>query len=1353
MHKGRAAVNKLEGFFNLTSSDIKHEANAIPGAAAMRVLFVLILVFFLSPNAQAQLYTGSVTGVVSDPSGAVVPSAKVTLVDQNKGYTFTAATDPATGRYLLRSIPPGTYKITVEAPNFQGQTREGMTLDVNQNLSIDFSLKVGTANEVVEVKGAGVQLQTEDAVTGQVVNRRFVSDLPLVDRVFADLVYLAPGVVETNAPGTRGSQGGINFNSNGGRNATADVLIDGASASNFDQNSGINNVPYNPSVDSVEEFKVQQTNFTAEYGFAGGTIINVVTRSGTNQFHGSLYEFFRNSVMDANDWFSNAQNPVVPISPLKRNNFGGTVGGPIRKDKTFFFFDYEGTRQTTASSSGLMGVPSLCERGQGPCPAGANALGNFSELCTTQADSFGNNAHFNAQGQCVDSQNNSFPSGQLWDPYSGTFQNTPNPLLDPNVTLGAGAVRNTIIPFNDLSSYTSLPTQPGSVTLAAAGAPGLPSSPGNLIDPVARKLFLLFPQPKVNATDLFTLQNANFFSAGGSTSSQDQFDLKVDHRFSDRDMLSARYSQARGSSTSLNCFGNFVDPCTGGPVNFTRHEAAVNYSHTFSPRVALTVTYGLVRGFDFQHGVQGQFSNISSLFTQLGFPAYLNNFGTIPAIQISGYSSGNAGNNIGTQTFSVLREGQDAHHLEGAVSWVRGKHELKFGGEGRLHRINFVQPGWPSGDFSFDSTATSEVASESNTTSAGFPFLGGDGLASFLTGVGSPNLSGGGCTPCQQGFNNFVSTQSIRFGTFVQDNFKVTPKLTLNLGMRYELSFPRTERFNRMNWLDPNTASPVQLSAPQLAVVQSLGLPAQAVQTLSSLHGIEVFSSPKDRSNYYADYKNIQPRFGFAYQLPHSFVVRGGYGIYFDTPRNSAAGTGPWGFEGFNIQPPWLTTFNIDHVTPYNRLSNTACLFFAPFNCGLALPPSTLRTFNAFNDLGFAAVGPIRQESLNTPYEQAWSLGFQKELPGRILVDATYVGKKGTHLYLGGFREHNYIPPSFLTGMTPTQIGNLTNTVTNPFFFNGPGNLCDPTKFICDPSSGLAGPTITLSQLLVPFPQYNGFQGDSPPIANSIYHAVQVRAEKEFSNGLQFLVTYSWSKSLDNASAGDDSFSFLGGGTPGGSTLTVQNPFNLAAERAVSVFDLPQLLQLSYVYELPVGRGRLFGRQMNPILNAVVGGWQTNGIVRIDNGRPIIPLISNGTAIPTYGLHPDLTGTLQRASGSPEASVDTNANPTSYFANSSLTNSGVLSTPASFTFGSAPRTIASVRQPGARDVSMSLFKEFPLAKVREGMRLEFRAESFNTFNHPHFQGPNATVGSNHFGLISSTVNSPRELQLALKLYF
>jgi hypothetical protein len=1316
----------------------------------LSALLLLALLFF-SPAAQAQLYSGTVTGTVTDPTGATVPSAKVTLVDQNKGYAFDATTDTA-GRYSFRSVAPGTYKIRVEAKGFQSEEKFGVAVDVSQNLSIDFSLKVGVATDVVEVNAETVHLQTEDATTGQVVNRKFVNDLPLVDRNFTNLTYLAPGITETDAPGSKNSQGGINFNSNGSRNATADVLIDGASATNFDQNSGIQNVPYTPSVDSVEEFKVEQTNFSAEYGFAGGTIINVVTRSGTNKLHGSLYEFFRNSVMDANEWFNNASG--VPIPPLKRNDFGGTVGGPIRKDKAFFFFDYEGIREHTSAQSGPIGVPSLCERGDpsaancpGPAGGNNNVLGNFGELCTLQS------GMFDATGLC------SNPAGQLWDPYAhGNF-----------------------IPYNNLGTYVS----PGNPALA--GTPfQLAGGPGNLIDPVAAKMFALFPKPTVNATDLATLQGSNFFGGGSNTNSNNQFDIKIDYRFSDRDLLSGRYSHQKQNSTSFNCYGNFVDPCTSGPGSFTNNNLALNYTHTFNATLVLTLTYGLVRRFDNFPGIKGQFPDIDSDFASLGFPSYLNSgFGTIPGILISGYSTGNAGNNLGTAFFSITREGQTAHHFDGVVSWLRGKHELKFGAEGRVRQINHTNPGWPSGAFNFDATATS--ASDGS---------GGDGLASFLTGVGSLTNSGGGCTPCQQGFNNIVSTTSLEFGEFVQDNYKVTPKLTLNLGLRYEINTPRTERYNRMNFVDPKAASPLQLTADQLAVAAGDGLSESDLQALSSLHGIEVFLNGQRRHNYDTDYSNVSPRFGFAYQLPHASVVRGGYGIYYSTPRSGAAGTGPWGYDGYNIQPSWLTTFNNDGITPYNTLKNTSCIFTPPYTCGVAIPPSTLRTFDSFNNIGQDAQGPIKSISKKTPYEQAWSLGVQKELPGKIIVDATYVGKKGTHLYFGGFRNLDYLPKSVLSlapgtsppgGMgTPGTVAGLWNPAANPFYFDPTlfpaGTPCDPTHYICDPSSGIATPNLPhLYRLMVPYPQYTNFLGDSPPMANSIYHALQLRVEKQFSVGLQFLATYTFAKSIDTASSTDDSVVFLGGGyLDTGNVIPVQNPFNIRGERAESIFDIPHVFQLSYVYELPVGRGRHFGHDMNPILDAFVGGWQTNGIIRIDDGRPILPLLSstinggNVFKIPTFGQRPILTGSLQRASGSLQQATVTSGG--SYFANTSAADfnnatcvPGEVNPPADgvlqdtecvapFTLGNASRTISYLRQPGARDFSMSLFKDFSLAPVHEGMRLQFRAESFNTFNHPHFAGPDTLVpGPNspnpNFGQITATVNHARELQLALKLYF
>jgi hypothetical protein len=1306
---------------NFRISSLSKKMNGCRAAAARTVFAIGIraalcaaLLFFFLSGASAQLYTGSVTGVVTDPSGSAVPNAKVTLTDQDKGFTFNATTDN-TGRYLLRSIPPGTYKLNVEAANFQSQAKDNVKLDVTQNVSVDFALKVGSSTETVEVNANAVQLQTEDAVTGQVVNRKFVNDLPLEGRDFVSLTFLAPGVVETNAPGTAG---GTNFNSNGGRNSTADVLIDGATVTNFEQNSGLTTVPYEPSVDSVEEFKVQQNNFTAEYGFAGGTIINVVTRSGTNQFHGTLYEFLRNSSTDANEWFANKNQQAIP--PLKRNNFGGVIGGPIRKDKTFFFFNYEGRRNRDFASQ-TVGVPTLCERGLAVCGIGdpnnlaaglvqaQSKLGNFSELCT------GISASFDANGQCTD------PAGQLWDPYTGVFNNDPA----GDGSIGPGAVRSKFIPFNNLAAYTS----PGNANLN--GTPfALPAGPGNLINPVASNMLAFFPHPTVVTSDLGINQSQNFSASGVTGGSNDQFDIKVDHRFSEADLFSVKYSQQKGSGFGFNAYKNEADPFTAGPSQSTRHLLAINHTHTFSPTLVLTVTYGGLRAYDNSEGIGGQFPNIiTSTFTPIGFPSYLNRgFKTLPSISING----NYGTPIGSQQFAILRWGQETHHLGGAVSWIRGRHELKFGAEGRMHRINFIQPGEPSGAFNFENAGTSQITSTGS---------GGDAMASFLLGVG---IGGGGSL---NGFLNAVSTQSFRFAEFAQDNFRVNSKLTLNLGLRYELSLPRTERFNRMNWVDLNATSPLQLTAAQIAGLPA-GLPASAVQTLSNLHAIEVFASPKDRSNYYTDYKMIQPRFGLAYQLPHAFVVRGGYGIYFSTPRSGAAGTGPWGYQGFQIQPPWNTTLP-DRATPFNTLSNPSCFTSAPFTC--ADVPTPGNSLGAFNDIGNSAVGPIRSVSKNVPYEQTWSLGFQKELPFKVLFDASYVGKKGTHLYLGGFREHNFLPANVLQ-MSPAAISALNNTVPNPFFSSA--SPCDRTHYICDQSSQLYGNTTNLVQLMVPFPQYAGVQGDSPPIANSIYHALQVRVEKEFSHGLQFLVTYAWSKSIDNASATDDSFSFLGGGTTGGSTLGVQNPYDLRAERAPSVYDIPQIFQASYVYEFPLGRGKQFGKDMNAILNAVVGGWQTNGIVRIDTGRPIIPGLSGSLgaqSIPTFGQRPNLVGNLGRSSTRYQDLTDTSVtNTASYFA-----NPGALShTPADdFTLGTAPRTIGSVRQPGARDTSMSLFKEFGLGMVREGMRLEFRAESFNTFNHPHFQGPNANVGSNTYGKITSTLGNPRQLQFGLKLYF
>ncbi|MGD1025625.1 MAG: carboxypeptidase regulatory-like domain-containing protein [Candidatus Sulfotelmatobacter sp.] len=1380
-------------------------------AVRSSVVHCLVLASCVLPAA-AQLYTGSIAGAVTDPSGAVVPGAHVVATDVDKGFAFPGITDGA-GRYLLRSIPPATYNVSVEAAGFKKQRKDGLIITVNLNATVNFSLTVGAASQTVEVKASGVELQTQDAVTGQVIDRRAINNLPLVGRDVLQLTFLAPGIVPV-AEASHNDEGGtgVNFNGNGGRNSTADFLMDGTSITNIEQNSGTNNVLRNPPVDSVEEFKVQQTNFSAEFGFAGGTVINAVTRSGSNQFHGSLHEFWRNQILDANDWFSDATG--VPIQPLRRNQFGGTFGGPIKKNKTFFFFDYDGTRiRSFTSNSG--GVPTLCERGDpsGNCPVaatlGGNSLGDFEETCTQGTDPVsGAPLAFNARGQCISTNPGmgetalqGGASGQLWDPFSG---------LSTVNTTGRFATRQAFIPFNNLSAYTSA---------------GLPGGPGNLIDPLAAKLFLLFPKPNLaNSTPTFE-GGSNFSFAGVSPSSDNTFDIKIDHHFNDRNLLSVKYSQDNFSSNNPNCYGNFADPCSvSGPTTGHTYLLAVNYTKTFTPNLLMNLSYGGSRNFSYTQGIGAnigfsQFqSDLNNLFSLPGqtcnitapsaaacfgaagleeLPANL--FNAVPNISVGNSNGGNGTYNSPgiSGTFFVIRQGQDTQSLADTVSWLHGKHEFKFGGETRLAQDNFVQPGAPAGQFNFSYYGTAQFtdAGIDGTNSTGAPADGGDDMASMLVGVGDPtngtppppgcfNGTGG----CFRGFNNVVSTQNWRYAGFVNDNFHATSKLTLNLGLRYELSMPRTERYNRMEYLDPGKLSAIQYNPAQLAIVNSfnstplvpgnpattpiaLGIPSPTI-----LHGSEVFVGINGASRYSYNpyYKGIQPRFGFAWQLPDNLgVLRGGYGIFYDAPRSAASGTGPVGWDGFDIQPPWITTnqsaANVANQIPCGRLSNpntNPSLGCNATNVVFPTPPGS--TLGAFNNLGFSANGPIPIINSKIPYEQSWSIGIQKQLPSKILFDMNYIGKKGTHLYEGGFNTLQLLGRPFeqaaLSGaLSPAEINTInSDSWANPFASPNPATCTSPTNpnYICDPTSGEGSlvPQIGATQLLSPFPQFAGFGGDAFPTADSTYEALQVRAERSFANGLEFLATYTWSKSIDNSSFQDYSNEFLGNG---GGAQSRQDPYNPRGDRAVSVFDIPQVFQVSYEYELPIGRDKALGGSMNPILNAIVGGWQTSGIWTISDGRPLT-LTGSVSAIPTYGQRPNLSAPLRRSSTSYQNLVNglpNTAQTASYFS-----NPGVLSVPPAFTFGNAPRTTTSVLTPGTRNAELALFKEFPMTRVHEGMRVEFRAEATNALNHPQFKAPDANAASGTYGQIAPgggfspgsgavTINSPRELQLGLKVYF
>jgi hypothetical protein len=937
----------------------------------------------LCPALWAQLYTGTVTGAVTDPSGALVPGAQLQLLDEQKGFVF-AATSNAAGSFLFRSVPPGSYKLSVQAQGFKSETRSGINLNVNQNVTVNFALQLGAATQSIEVKAVAPLLQNQDAVTGQVIDRKFINDLPLLGRALSNLAFLAPGVteVDTACPAGMtgsGSSGGNctanNFISSGSRNSTSDFLIDGVSTSNFEQHADILMPTYTPSVDAVEEFAVQESNFSAEYGFTGSTIINMVTRSGTNHFHGTAYDYLRNKVLDANDFFSNQAGLAVPA--LKQNNFGGSVGGPIKHDKTFFFFDYDGTRAAFLESFSA-GVASAAEK-----------TGDFGELCTTPAP-FGPGGTFDSNGKC------SADGGQLWDPYTGVY--------DP---AQGGPVRSGFIPYNNFTTYQS----PGNPKLNGTGYQ-LAAAPGNLMDPIALKFMQYYPPPNVGVPgtagyDPYT----NWRSSSAAGVRNDQFDAKVDHRFSDRDLFSVKYSQDKNSNPPVNCYGNAADGCSVGVYQATAHLFAINHTHTFGPGLLLNVSYGLTRGAYGQTIISGQapYKGISPSAT-LGMPTYMDRSGLseLPAVILNGYSMAAStiptlgGVSLGTQPWCCAREGEETHDLLGTLSLVKGKHSLKFGPDARLHRMNYTLPGTPAGYFSYDFTGTSQLPFSS----------GGDAMASFLTGVGGPGAWG------QYEIPNFVSTQSFQYAGFAQDNWKVSPKLTLNIGVRYEINTPRSERYNRMNELDPNVASPVQ--APGMGTLQ----------------GGEIFMTASHRNNFNIPYRDFGPRLGFAYQPFDKTVIRGGYGIYYSTGSTGAAGVGASGYQGYDETTPWITSYQRDGATPWGRFSD-------PFPIvGPKLPPGS--SLGLMNDVGFGAAGPIPTLDSTTPYEQTWSISLQRDLPSSILLDVAYVGKKGTHLLFGGANNLDILGGQ-VEKYTADQIGALNTLVANPF-----------SGVITDPNSGLS---------------------------------------------------------------------------------------------------------------------------------------------------------------------------------------------------------------------------------------------------------------------------------------------------------
>ena len=980
--------------------------------ANFRKVLFLAVAMLAGASAWAQQITGSIRGTVSDPSGAVVQSANVSATQTETGFTRTATTGND-GAYILLELPVGHYQLHVEARSFQKYIQEGITLNVNETAQIPVHLVVGSESQQVQVTADAQLIQATVTSLGKVVQEREILDLPLNGRNFTQLGTLQPGVVPLT-PGLKEAGSSIrqgqSYAVNGQRPESNNFLIDGAN--NFNGVDG--GFVLKPPVDAVTEFRILTHNSAAEFGSSLGSTTNIITKSGTNRFHGAVYEFLRNDVFDATNYFAKT------TEPLKQNQFGAAVGGPIVKDKTFFFAFYEGFRNREGETQGST-VPSVKERN-----------GDFGELCDPKQGEL-----FNGAGFC------SNPNHQL--------------VLIP--TPGGP----TPFPFNQL--------------------------PPPFLSQFSQSLLNLFPLPN-SGLNVFTstVTKREDFNQGG---------LRVDHYLTTNDTLNFRYMiNDRSGFDPLSPAGASVP---GFPV--TEDQRSQNFvateNHTFSPSMVGVFRFSFLRN-KFLFGERNSPESPRSL--GFNYDPSLSFASAAPHLIVSSYTV------VGAPITGPRRSYENAYDYSGSLSWVRGKHELKFGGGFQHQHINMLQGIASNGFFFF----------------APFPF--NDAFANFMIGQPVFFLQGRG------DFGRGINGKSLN--GYVQDSFKATRRLTLNLGLRYDLVSPYTEERDRMTLWIPGRQSTVVPDAPEgLLYPGDKGVPRGLIPTFK---------------------KAFAPRVGLAYDATGNgnWLITSAYGLFYE-PYYTGAG-GP--LQSPISAPPFLQTEQINLSPP----PTPPLSFQDPYNNA---PPAPGTFATPLTNLTLAPNLPL-------PYAQDWDLNVQRSLGRDMLLEVGYVGTKGTKL--PRFIEANptvYIPPDINAPNTPVSTA---DNVDQRRIHSG-CDLGDPESDCKFASTGL----IT-------------------GIANSSYNALEASLRKRFSYGISFLGSYTWSHAIDDVSsfniAGSSSIQVAG------ENDLAQDPRNLAAERGPSLFDARHRFVFSYQWSLPFFQSKqgkaqyvLGGWQLNGIFTAMSG--------------------------------------------------------------------------------------------------------------------------------------------------------------------
>lgn len=1145
--------------------------------------------FALAFGLAAGLYgqTAQVTGTVTDPTGSVVLGAKVAATNLDTGVTRSTVTNER-GNYVITTLLPGRYRVTAEAQGFKQVKREPITLAIDQVGRIDFSMEVGAVVESVTVQGSAVLLDSATSTIGTVVENRQISELPLNGRNPLDLLALSTGIrIQGGFSGKNGAWG--NFSSNGGLANANVVMVEGLALDMAQMNSP----SFVPPVDATQEFRVQTNNFSAEFGRTAGAVVNFSIKSGTNEFHGTAYEFLRNKSLNANNFFQNRAGNKRPA--FKQNQFGGSLGGPIQRDRTFFFVNWEEYRNRTSSPS-ITTVPTPLQR-----------AGDFSQT-------------FNAAGRMV----------LVADPLS-TRQ------------LPDGSYTREVFAGNRI--------------------------PETRLSRVASNVVPIWPQPNAAGNPLTNVNN--YSTVGGSGNNEHQVVSKIDHNLSSRWKFFGTYSRIWAKTFNLDPLGYSVNLTRDS--SYTRTHATASATAVFSPGLIGEFRTGFAR----YHSPSVPYA-LGFDITSLGFPRTLadaTQIRSFPGFSVSGLVAVGSSASAGMTLVDLNSWGQRA-----SMTWVKGAHSMKFGLDYRVQQLNQFQSNSLLPLFNF-TNQMSAVNPQRLDQNSGVP------LASFLMGY----ISSASVAKSER-----LANQRKYLSLFFQNDWKVTRRLTLNLGLDYSLEFPITERYNRKMWFDPFVELPIS---------QQVGIP---------LRGGFRFADKDTRSPYDLYKRQFGPRAGFAFQLFPGTVVRSGYGLFW-IPAAVTEVTGD------NRAPAWaintLALGSIDGgLTPYHTLDN-------PYPNGILNPPGSSAGLNTLIGQNAAA----NQRDFHTGYMQQWNFDIQHELGREMVIEAAYAGSSGTGLPAQWASQMNQLADAYLS-----QGAALQQLVDNPFYgVVGTGPL--------------AQPRIQRGQLFRPFPQFQTLYVEGMPLGHSSYHSFQLQFNRRFGGSIVG-AAYTLSKAIGNTESRSD---WLEGGAQG-TSMGFSNNNNRRLDRSLAVADVPQRLVLSYSLELPLGKGRRLLNNLGPA-DYLVSGWQFSGVYTVQSGTPV----AVGVRTNLTGAYNDVTDVYGSYSSNSRPNNNGQSAKLSGRAQDRLNqwfNTGVFSQALPFTYGSAGRTLPDTRWHGINNLDFGLFKNNRFG--RDGRyNLQFRSEFFNVANHVRFGPAGMFLGDPTFGVVSSQANLPRQVQLALKLLF